>query len=165
MHYRLYSMESTSILDETIATEVLSPRCRPAILKKHLDYARTNINNIQSFIDAHSDQAEWVRPTAGACAFVKFKHAKTGEAVDDVEFCKRLVAEKGVLVSPAGLCFSFDEDIDKDGGKDDGEEWKREFKGRVRFHFTERPEVVTRGLELLGEFLKEEKLRLGVERL
>lgn len=160
MHYRLFSMQSASVIDELIATEVLGPRCRPAILQKHLSIARTNLDLIQRFVDEHREQCEWVRPTAASTAFVKFKDAATGHPVDDVQFGKELMERKGLLISPASMCFSFDEGMGKKG-----EEWREEFKGRVRFHFTTRTEIVQLGLKLLGEFLDEEKIKTGVQKL
>jgi len=146
MHYRLWSCQSLSLIDETIAAEVLSPRCRPGILQKHFDLAKANLDLIQSFIDTHGEQCEWARPTSGAVAFVKFKDHKSGEAVDDVAFCQRLAESKGVVLAPASSCF-------------DTGDHKGEFKGRTRVHFTTKKETVVKGLDLLGEFLDEERAR------
>jgi len=146
MHYRMWSCESLSLIDEAIATEVLSPRCRPGILQKHFSMAKTNLDKIQSFIDKHEEQCEWVRPTSGAVGFVKFKDHKSGKPVDDVEFCKRLVESKKLVLAPASSCFDL-------GDR------KGEFGGRTRVHFTTKTETVERGLALLGEFLDEEKGR------
>ncbi|KAK5078494.1 hypothetical protein LTR64_003094 [Lithohypha guttulata] len=159
VNYRMYSVQALSMLDEVVATEVLSPRCRPSILQKHLALAKHNLNLIEAFVDKHEIQCEWTRPTAGAVAFVKFKNARSGEPVDDMDFCERLVASKGVLLSPATLCFEFDEAVPPadDALKMKGAEGLEEFKGRVRLHFTCNTEVLEKGLRGLAEFLEEEE--------
>lgn len=150
IHMRLYSMEAASALDELVATEVLGPRCRPAILQKHHSLAKTNIDLIQAFIDRNKDSVEWVRPTAGAVGFVKFFNPRTGEAVDDVDFCQRLLDKKKVILSPASLCFQ----ISLKGDTDD--RMASEFRGRARMQFTTNIESVKKGITLIEEFLQEE---------
>lgn len=146
MHMRLYTMEAASAIDEIVATEVLGPRCRPGILNKHYNIAKTNIDLIQAFIDRNKDAVEWTQPTAGAVGFVKFRNPKTGEAVDDVDFCQRLLDSKKVMLSPASLCFQIPQKGDT----------SLEFKGRMRMHFTAQIESVKKGLALIEEFLQEE---------
>lgn len=146
-HMRSYTMEEASAVDEIIATEVLGPRCRPGILNKHYNLAETNINLIQAFIDRNKDTLEWVRPTAGAVGFVKVRNPKTGEDVDDVDFCQRLLQKKKVLLSPATLAFQISQ-------KDDT---AIEFKGRFRMHFTAETEILKRGITLMEEFLQEQQ--------
>lgn len=145
---RLYTVQAASIIDELIATEVMGPRCRSAILAKHYQIANTNLGLIQAFIDRNSSVAEWTRPTAGAVAFIKFRDPKSGMEVDDVEFAQRLLDRKRVIVSPGSLCFEIP--LEK------GEE-NREFRGRFRVHFTAGTESVRRGLELIEEFLGEDR--------
>ncbi|KAK5946074.1 hypothetical protein PMZ80_000213 [Knufia obscura] len=146
-HYRMFTCQFVSTIDEAIATEVLSSRCRPAILQKHFSMAKANLDLVQSFIDEHSEQCEWVRPTAGSVGFVKFKNHRTGQPVDDIEFCKRLMDSKKVLMAPASSCFDL-------GDR------KGEFEGRTRMHFTVETDTAKKALTLLGEFLDEEKDRM-----
>lgn len=150
LRYRLFSTSCCSQLDELVATEVLSPRCRPGILQKHLRIARDNIAAVDAFVHKYSKQIDWVRPTAGGTGFVRFKDAKTGSPRDDVRFCERLVNEQGVLVAPGSRCFEISA-----GG--DGEGVENDFKGRVRIHITAMPDVVHKGLEAIGEFLEAEQ--------
>lgn len=142
--YRTMSISSTSLLDEVVATEVLSPRCRPGILAKHLALANTNIALLQAFIDRNKDICDWVRPTAGAVGFVRFKDVKTGAPVDEMEFCKELADHKKVLLAPASFCFEFGQA-------------RNVFKGRVRIHFTTTTENLQKGLALIDEFLEEKR--------
>lgn len=142
--YRAMSVSSTSLIDECIATEVLSPRCRPGILAKHLAMAKTNIALLQAFIDKNKDFCGWVPPTAGAVGFVRFKDPKTGAPFDDVSFCKELADSKKVVLAPATFCFEFGEK-------------RNVFKGRVRMHFTTTTEKLQKGLALVDEFLEEKR--------
>lgn len=57
--YRVMSCSSVSVIDEAIATEALSERCRPSILRKHAALAKKNIDLVQAFVNKHSDVCEW----------------------------------------------------------------------------------------------------------
>lgn len=149
IRYRLFSTSCCSQLDELVATEVLSPRCRPGILQKHLQIAHKNIAAIDAFMNKYPKQADWVRPTAGGTGFVRFKDPRTGLPRDDVEFCRRLVEDKGVLVAPGSRCFEIVADRAEEGAES-------VFKGRVRIHITAMPDAVERGLRAIGEVLEAE---------
>lgn len=153
-NYRMFSAHSTSLVDEVIATEALSSRVRPAILEKHHKMAKTNLDAIQALINKYDRQLEWSRPTAGAVAFVKIKDYHSGKAVDDIEFCERLVEKTGILLSPGSLCFEF-------GENKASEARQKEFQGRVRLHFTATTEAVAAGIKGLAEFLEEEQASKG----
>lgn len=150
-NYRLYTVSALSFFDELVATEVMSPRCRPGILNKHLTMAKRNIDIFQRLVDDFPDQVEWVRPVAGAVAFVKFKDPHTGKPVDDVGFCDRLMERKKLLISPGTLCFEFAQN----------DEGKNEFQGRTRIHFTTHTNVVELGVKKLAEFLQGERQKNG----
>lgn len=141
----LYTMLAVSSIDELIATEVLGPRCRPGILKKHHALAKRNIDLIQAFVDKNHTFCEWSRPTAGAVGFVKFRDPNTGDEIDDVTLCQELLDKKKVLLSPGSLCFEFPQTS----------EASPEFKGRVRVHFTTTTENLQNGLNLIDEFLND----------
>lgn len=131
---RLYTINATSTLDEVIATEALSERCRPQILHKHLDLARTNLSLLASFVERYSKVVEWVKPCAGATAFVRFVF--DGVPVDDVAFCIELKEKTGVLMAPGSKCFSF-------GG------------GFVRIHLTGPVDDFRRALDAVGGHLEQ----------
>lgn len=147
LNYRMYSISALPFFDELVATEVLSSRCRPGILSKHLTMAKRNIEVFQKLVDDFPDQVEWIRPVAGAVAFIKFKEPHTGKPVDDVEFCDRLMERKKVLLSPGTLCFEFAQN----------DAARNEFQGRTRVHFTTLSDVVERGAKKIAEFLEEER--------
>jgi aspartate/methionine/tyrosine aminotransferase len=139
---RNYTSEATSTIDELIATEALSDRCRPTILQRHLSFAEENLSSLDKFIAKNKDICKWTRPTAAATAFIQFL-SKTGEPVDDVQFCRSLLDTKGVLLSPGSLCFT------------DSLRQDQSFKGFVRIHFTLPPATLTKSLELIDEFLEQ----------
>lgn len=149
LNYRMYTIHSLSVLDEVVATEMLSDRCRQAILQKHLAIARRNLDLIQDLVSRFPDQIEWTTPVAGAVAFLQFKDPVTGKPVDDVKFCEELVQSKKVLLSPGTLCFEFAQN----------EKMKNEFRGRVRLHFTAPTELVEQGLKGVAEYLEEQRNR------
>lgn len=133
-----YISQATSNIDEAIATECLSLRCRPAILKRHLDYAQQNLDLLEAFVKTNSDVCTWTRPTAGGTAFVKF-HTVNGDAVDDVQFCQDLLKEHGVLLSPGSISF--------------GEETPANWQGYTRMHITVSPETMQKALAQISNFL------------
>lgn len=139
----LYTIMALSTIDSIIAAEALSERCRPQILAKHLDIARKNIALLDEFVARSKGACAWTKPSGGGTAFLQFSSAN-GDPVDDVEFCRRLKGEKGVLLAPGRLCFGV-----REAGGGDGED----FRGYVRVHITVDPEVMERSLVAIGEFL------------
>lgn len=133
----LYSIMALSTLDEAVATEALSDRCRPRILKKHLELARTNIGLLSDFVDQNQKVCSWTRPNAGATAFIRFYNC--GAFVDDVDFCLKLLERHGVLTAPGSRCF---------GLRD-----AQDFRGFVRFHLTVQQEVMQSALNELSDFV------------
>mmetsp|Transcript_36634 Transcript_36634/g.86138 ORF Transcript_36634/g.86138 Transcript_36634/m.86138 type:complete len:393 (+) Transcript_36634:191-1369(+) len=74
-------------------------RAGAAILEKNLKIIRHNIALLDAFMAKYSDLFEWVRPKAGAVAFVKFKGPLSSE-----EFGEAL-AGAGISIKPA-YCFA-----------------------------------------------------------
>lgn len=132
----LYTIMAVGTIDEIIAAEALSSRCRPQILAKHLDIAQKNLGLLESFVTKHED-ISWIKPSSGATAFVRF--SRNGAPVDDVDFCLELKRQKGVLLAPGSLCF--------------GLAGIQDFRGFVRMHITAPPEQVQAALEAIDEFL------------
>lgn len=144
----LYTIMALSNIDEAIATEALSERCRPQILAKHLDIARRNIALIEEFVRSHKGLSAWIKPRGGGTGFVRF-FGLDGQPVDDVSFCKRLMEVKGILLAPGSLCFGV-------SGAGAGAEagGAGDFRGYVRVHITVDPGVMERSLAAIGDFLE-----------
>ncbi len=69
------------------------------VLAPRLRQAARNRQTLARWIDEQGELVSWVKPTAGVCAFPRL------ERVADVDaFCRRLAAERGLLLVP-GSCF------------------------------------------------------------
>lgn len=132
----LYTIMAVGTIDEVIAAEALSDRCRPQILAKHLEMAQKNLSLLESFVNRHAG-VSWIKPSSGATAFVRF--SSNGAPVDDVDFCLKLKEKKGVLLAPGSLAF--------------GLAAAQDFRGFVRMHITAPPEKVQAALEAIDEYL------------
>lgn len=137
LNARQYIYQLGSAIDERIAAEVLSDRCRPAILQRHREYARENLAALEAFVNKNSDMLSWSKPTAGSTAFIKLIFH--GKAIDDLAFCHEILAEEGVLLMPATLCFREDKEMD--------------LQGYVRVHFTHIPAKTRDALDAWDRFL------------
>jgi aspartate/methionine/tyrosine aminotransferase len=144
LNAREYTLQGTAVIDEVIATEALSDRCRPALLKRHLDYARQNLLALDAFVKENSDMVSWTRPTAGATAFVQFCQPG-GQPMDDTALGRQMLRNEALLVTPGSVSFS-------DGGRDD-------FRGYLRLHLTTTPANLHEGLARLNTFLEKVRRR------
>jgi len=133
---RHYTTISVSALSEHIAAYALSPSTVHGLLARNIQLAKTNLALLEKFMVKNEDEAEWVKPVAGTTAFVKFH--REGKAVDDVDFCKKLLEATGVLFVPGSMCF--------------GDEWK----GYVRIGFVNQTEVVKEGLDAVTKFVRKQ---------
>lgn len=135
---RDYTTISVSQLDDAVAAYALSPAVLPALLERNMALARTNLGLLDELVERYGEVVEWVRPTGGTTAFIKFKKEKGGEAVDDAEFVMDVLGETNVLFMPGKPCFGRGED----------------FGGFVRIGYVCETEVLEEGLKRLGEFVE-----------
>ncbi|GIC88924.1 putative aminotransferase [Aspergillus udagawae] len=133
---RDYTLISVSQIDDRIAVCALSEPTVSNILTRNLDLARGNLDLLDGFIKKFSWAARWVRPHAGTTAFIKFVN-KDNLAIDDVEFCKRLQADCGVMFVPGSRCFGEDTN----------------FKGYVRIGYVCERQVLIDGLKAMRKFM------------
>ena len=134
---RDYTIISVSRLDDQVAAFALGPETIHSLLSRNIQLAKTNLAILEEFVECHRWACDWVKPTAGTTAFVKF--SREGQEVDDVELCKLLQERKGVMFCPGSRCFGDDKD----------------FKGYVRIGFVNETQVVKQGLEELRSFMRE----------
>jgi aspartate/methionine/tyrosine aminotransferase len=134
---RDYTTISVSQLDDQVASYALSETVRPALLKRNLELARTNLDLLDKFVREHERICNWIKPTAGTTAFVQFTHG--GNPVDDVAFCLAALQETKVMFLPGSKCFGHDED----------------FSGFVRIGYVCETEVLQEALKKLGEYVDE----------
>ena len=134
---RHYTTISVSQIDDQVAAFATSRPCVDNLLARNTELAKTNLPIIDKFVQDHKDICEWVKPVAGTTAFIRF--SREGKPVDDVELCKMLHDEKGILVAPGSLCFG------------DGVE----FRGYVRAGYVCETQVLENGLKEMTGFMRE----------
>ncbi|KAI7776041.1 hypothetical protein LA080_005866 [Diaporthe eres] len=132
---RDYTTISVSQLDDQVASYALSDAVRPALIKRNLELARTNLTLLGEFVDGHKGVCSWVKPTAGTTAFIQFTDG--GKPVDDVAFCLDVLDETKVMFLPGSKCFGHDQD----------------FKGYVRIGYVSETGVLVEALKKLGEYV------------
>ncbi|PWY74325.1 putative aminotransferase [Aspergillus heteromorphus CBS 117.55] len=101
---RDYTTISVSQIDDGIASVALSPSTVKNLLQRNMDLAEANLRLMDEFVDGCGGLVEWVRPTAGTTALLRFRD-KMARVLDDKGFCERVLQEVGVLVVPARECF------------------------------------------------------------
>lgn len=106
---RDYTTISVSQLDDQVASYALSDAVRPALIKRNLELARTNLTLLGEFVDGHKGVCSWVKPTAGTTAFIQFTDG--GKPVDDVAFCLDVLDKTKVMFLPGSKCFGHDQDF------------------------------------------------------
>ena len=132
---RDYTTISVSQLDDQVAAYALSQHCVHNLLARNIQLAKTNLALLDKFVEEHKLICQWTRPVAGTTAFVKFM--KSGDPIDDVEFCVKLMDMTGVMFCPGSRCFGNEKD----------------FKGYVRIGFCCETEVLQQGLDKLSVFM------------
>ncbi|KAK8061898.1 hypothetical protein PG994_008264 [Apiospora phragmitis] len=100
---RDYTTISVSQLDDQVARYALHPAVRSALLWRNRALAVRNRALLARFVAEHGRQVSWVEPTAGTTAFVRF--GGDGMAVDDVHFCRDVLARTQVMLVPGSKCF------------------------------------------------------------
>jgi len=108
-------------------------RSSETILEKNMAIIRRNLILLDEFMERYGDLFEWVRPKAGAIAFLRFKGPLSSEELG------QQLAEAGISIKPA-YCFTdvVTEDIDY-------------------FRVGLGEEVVAKALEALTSFVEERK--------
>lgn len=106
---RDYTTISVSQLDDQVASYALSDAVRPALIKRNLELARTNLTLLGEFVESHKGVCSWVKPTAGTTAFIQFTDG--GKPVDDVAFCLDVLDKTKVMFLPGSKCFGHDQDF------------------------------------------------------
>ena len=131
---RHYTTISVSYFDEQVAAYALHPCTVHNLLARNIQLAKTNLALLEKFVIKNEDECEWVKPTAGTTAFIKFH--REGKPVDSVDFCKKLLEATGVMFVPGSTCFG------------------DEFKGYVRIGFVNQTDIVKEGLEAATKFIR-----------
>ncbi|GAW11741.1 hypothetical protein ANO14919_010910 [Xylariales sp. No.14919] len=135
---RDYTTISVSQLDDQVARFALSAAVRPALLKRNIALASTNLALLEKFVQKHADICSWVKPTAGTTALVRFSR-KDGQPVDDEAFCRDVLDKTKVFFLPAGRCFGHG----------------NAFQGYVRIGYVSETPVLRKALDNLSTYVAE----------
>ncbi|GLA18153.1 hypothetical protein AnigIFM62618_005308 [Aspergillus niger] len=135
---RNYTTISVGQIDELIATEALSSRCRPRLIQRSLDMAKVNLSFLAKFIAEHP-QITWTPTYASTSTLIRL-HYKDGRPLHDQEFAVRFVKTNNILFCPASLCFE-----EHDQGR---------LQGYLRLGFVMPPDSFRYGMEKLADFLE-----------
>lgn len=122
--HRDYTMICAGVFNDALATYVL--RHKDKILARNREILFGNRELAQRWIDGQP-RASWVAPRGVSTSFVKLDIPERDE-----DFCLRLLEERGVLLVPGS---------------------RFELPCGVRLGYCVQPDVLARGLELLGEAL------------
>ena len=86
---------------------IMTLRASDKIIARNLKIIRQNVALLDAFIKKYGDFFEWVRPSAGAICYVKFKGPLTSEQLGEQ------LAQAGISIKPAWV---FSEDGTEDSG-------------------------------------------------
>ncbi|MFH2110042.1 MAG: aminotransferase class I/II-fold pyridoxal phosphate-dependent enzyme [Candidatus Bathyarchaeota archaeon] len=95
-----YTTLGHSGIGENIASAL--HRKRDQLMKRNLEISRRNLDTLDTWIKAHDDVFRWRRPEAGFTGFPGYTLSVSSE-----ELCRRLLRDKGLLLSP-GSYFGVD---------------------------------------------------------
>lgn len=126
--FKDYTTLSHSALGEYLAIEALQEKNRLDTIKRNLQFSQTCLALLSQFIDENNRVLSWVPPNAGFTAFPKYDSQLTSE-----EFCKNLLREEKLLISP-GQHFGLDK--------------------HLRINIGSAKGIMTEGLERLRRFMK-----------
>lgn len=124
--YRDYTMICGGVFNDALATYVL--RHRDKILDRNCEIVFGNRKIAQAWIDSQP-RVSWVAPKGVSTSFIRLDIPE-----DDEAFCLRLLEERGVLLVPGS---------------------RFELPCGARLGYCAQPDVLKKGLDLLGEALAE----------
>ena len=90
-----YITISNTMLANKIAAYALSPEIRPKLIERTRQYVRNGYQNLDRWVNAHSDQLSVIPPEAAAIAFVRYR-----KEVNSSDLVDRLVQEYDTYIAP-----------------------------------------------------------------
>jgi aspartate/methionine/tyrosine aminotransferase len=127
MIHRDYNTISVGVVDDYLATLALTHA--DSVLARSRAITRRNLALLRTWM-ATQPRLSWVEPQSGTTALLRLS-----EGADSYAFCRQLLAETGVLLTP-GQAMAME--------------------GWARIGYANHTEVLTAGLERLGEFLQKQ---------
>lgn len=92
---RDFTTIAPSILSDRLALRALAPRTRQRLLTRTQQILTEHLRLLAAWVDDLADRVDWVRPQAGAIAFLQYR-----AAVNSTQLAERLRREHSVLVVP-----------------------------------------------------------------
>lgn len=126
-HRNDYTTITTSVLSEKVAESILQPTTRQRILDRNRNMLRRNLGLLMDWIAQRPNRFQLIPPQAGGMAFLSYTYN-----INSTELSNRLREERSVFVLP-GDVYGMD--------------------GHLRLGIGEQAEVLSRGLDALGDFV------------
>lgn len=125
--YHDYTTIAPSCLSDFLAQKILKPEIRLKIIQRTRNILKSNIEILDKWIKKHHDIFSYTPPEATAIAFIK-----QNLGISSLNFCKKLLYEKNVLVLPSEF-FGM--------------------KGYIRIGYGQNKEYLINGLSKISELL------------
>ena len=90
-----YITISSAVLANKIAAYALSPENHPRMIERTRQYVRSGYQNLERWINQHSDQFSVIPPEAAAIAFVRYQ-----KDINSTKLVERLVQEQDTYIVP-----------------------------------------------------------------
>lgn len=100
-----YITISSTMLANKIAAYALSPEIQPRLIERTRQYVRNGYQNLEHWVNQHTDQLSVIPPQAAAIAFVRYQ-----KPVNSSAMVRRLIQEQDTLVVP-GDHFGLDQHL------------------------------------------------------
>jgi len=125
--YHDYTTIAPSCISDFIAQQILEPNIRLKILQRTKNILKSNLKILDEWIKRNNKVFSYTPPEATAVAFIKQKLG-----ISSLNFCKKLLHEKNVLILPSEY-FGM--------------------KGYIRIGYGQEQKYLKNGLEKISEFL------------
>ena len=125
-----YTTLTPNMLSERLATVVMEPQRREAVLARTRGIIRRNLPLLEEWIDGHAGIFDYVRPRAGAIAYLGYDLP-----IGSTELVERIRVDQSVLVVP-------------------GEQFGMGIEKYLRIGFGSDVESTLKGLERIGETIR-----------
>lgn len=126
--HRDYTTISVGMVDDLLASIALEHA--DVVLARSRSLTRSNLATLTTWVDGEP-LVSWVRPRSGTTALLRYDLP-----VPSRDLCVRLVEETGVMLTPGSAM---------------------DTEGHLRVGYTNHPDVLAKGLPLLGEFLASQR--------
>ena len=125
---------TVSPIIEALGERVLHEPMGSKLLGRNNEIVSSNLQRLTKFLARHKGIVRWIPPKAASMAFIQF--FRNGAPIDDLYMCKTLREDIGLILVPASICYG------------------KEYAGFVRLALGPKPEVLSKALEVLEDWLE-----------